>query len=200
MHGPAVVSWLLVVMCGATGVYCLRTAARAAGAPPGGARVEGVMGLAMAAMALPVRPAGALSEAAFAVFFGALAAAALWSARPVRAGRAGGRHRWHGLHHALEALAMAYMAVVMAAAGGGQHAGHGAGPGGVPVLTGALLAYFAGFALYTGARLAPAAAVPVTAPAGSGAGALGRLPPAAGMAPACRLTLALSSFTMLLTV
>lgn len=213
MHGAAVVSWLLVALCGATGVYCLAVG-RAGGAEPGAARIEAVMGLSMAAMALP-RPPGQVSAAALAVLFTVLfAGLAVWSWWSLRSAR----HRGHGLHHALEALAMAYMAAVMAA-GGGQHAGHGAGPGGIPLLTGVLLAYFAGYALYTGARMLPSAvalAAVVEGPGPSGAGraapgsglrggglrggAPGRAVRTGGVADACRLTLALGSFTMLLTL
>ena len=77
------------------------------------------------------------------------AAAGLWMAWPaVRAPR--------HLHHVVGALAMVYMATAMVAAPGG-HAGHGGT--GVPVVTGALLLYFAGHVLLSGARLAPVGAV-----------------------------------------
>lgn len=204
MHGPAVVSWLLALLCAATGGYCLTAGGRGPAAAPAAARIEAVMGLGMAAMALP-GGAAVLPGGLFVALFGALAAwsgRSVWSAWQARfPAHRTGRHRehaGHGLHHMVEALAMAYMAVVMlGAGGGGAHPGHpgqhGAG-GGVPVVTGGLLLYFALFALYTGARLLPAAAAPP--PAGHGACA-GRQ---RGTAAACRLTLALGSFTMLLTL
>lgn len=51
---------------------------------------------------------------------------------------------------------MAYMAAVMAAAPG-AHGRHGTS--GVPLLTGALLLHFTAYALWTGVRLIPVAAV-----------------------------------------
>jgi hypothetical protein len=210
MHGPAVVSWLLVVLCAATGGYCLTAARRGAGHTTAVRRTavaEGLMGLGMAAMALP-GASGTVPAACFVVLFGA--AAAWWAWAVLRARRVHGAHH---AHHALEALAMAYMAAVMS--GGGPHAAHGAGPRGIPALTAALLAYFALYALYTGARLRPAGitaeALPGVVP---GASAPGAVTPAAaapggttgsagtgrphGVAEACRLALALGSFTMLL--
>jgi hypothetical protein len=181
-HGPELVGWLLTALCGATGAYCLL---RARSGPPLARRTAGVeaaMGLGMAVMALPgVLPAP--PPAAFALFFGA---AALWSAALLAAGAA------HQLHHMVEGLAMVYMAVVMPA-GAPAHAGHG--PAGVPALTGALLAYFALYALASGPRLLPAA----------GAGGPGHRPGHAAeavpeVAAACRLGLALGMCAMLLTL
>lgn len=198
MHGPPVVSWLLVVVCAAAGGYCL-TAGRGGPAPERAtARAEAVMGLGMSAMALP-GGAAVVPDALFVVLFGALAAwsgRSAWSARTAPGpGRGGphGRHVTHDVHHTLEALAMVYMALVMLAGqGGAVHSGHHGGAGGVPAVTGVLLVYFAAFALYTGARLLPADEP------GRGAGACVHLPRAP--ADACRLTLALGSLTMLLTL
>jgi hypothetical protein len=182
MHGPPVVGWLLALLCAAAGGSCLARGGRGVeGADH--ARIEAVMGLGMAAMAWPggtdVPPAEV-----FVALFGALAAWSAWSVRPAgrREPAAHGRYG-HGLHHTLEALAMAYMGLVMLGADGGSRGHHGT-VGGVPAVTGGLLAYFAAFALCTGARLLPAAAA---------AGA-------PGTPDVCRLTLALGSFTMLLTM
>lgn len=201
MHGPVVVGWLLALLCAATGCYCLTLGGRGPAPAPAAARTEAVMGLGMAAMALPGGGA-VLPGGLFVALFGALAAwsgRSVWSARQARfpPHRAGGHrgHAGHGLHHMVEALAMAYMAVVMLGAegNGGAHPGQHGAAGGVPVVTGGLLLYFAVFALYTGARLLPAAAA--TPPAGGACAVRQR-----GTAAACRLTLALGSFTMLLTL
>lgn len=132
------------------------------------------MGLAMAAMAVPGAMAPAWAPPVFAVLFGGITAAALAGAM---------RGVPHGLHHALEAAAMGYMALAMATAGD------------VPLLTGALLLYFAGYVLRAGAALLPAAAVAGTA--GTAAPPAGRVP---DLSCACRLALATGTFAMLLTV
>ena len=157
MHGPALSGWLLMVLCGVTGSYCLLR-------PRGGtrqerrtARAEAVMGFGMAAMAVPAAllTPPVWTWAVYAVLFGGAALRALWFART------GGHH----LHHLIGSLAMVYMAVVMgpggAAAGQqahGAHAGHAAGAsaGGIPVLTGVLLAYYALYVLRSAGRLVPA--------------------------------------------
>ncbi|TDC71588.1 DUF5134 domain-containing protein, partial [Streptomyces hainanensis] len=144
------------------------------------AGAEGVMGLGMAAMAVP---AAAPWPPAF---HAACAAVALCGAVLLVAE---GTHRGH---HLVEALAMAYAAVAMAGAPT-AHAGHQA-PAGLPVLTGVLLVYFAGYALRAAPRLLPAggtaAGRPVAAPA------TGRRPPE--VAAACRLALAVAMVAMLL--
>lgn len=90
---------------------------------------------------------------------------------------------------------MVYMAAVMAAApaaGSAAHT-HGHGP---PVLTGALLLYFAGYVLLTGVRLIPGVAV-----AGGGAGGDGAATAGWGdrpeLARACRLAMAIGMLAML---
>ena len=101
------------------------------------------MGFGMAAMAVPpavFTPPG-WAWPAYAVVFGAAALRALWSAR------AGAHH----LHHLVGAGAMVYMSAVMA--GTPAHA-HGHGGSGVPLLTGALLAYFTGYVLLAGVAAA----------------------------------------------
>ncbi|GAB2885620.1 DUF5134 domain-containing protein [Streptomyces mayteni] len=177
MHGPAVVGWLVVALCGLTGGYCLLLA-RAGG---GGARqaiaagAEGVMGLGMAAMAVPVAapwpPAFHVACAAVAVCGAALLVAE-------------GTHRGH---HLVEALAMSYAAVAMAGAPA-AHAGHQA-PAGLPVFTGVLLVYFAGYALRSAPRLLPTGEVVAAA------GAVRRPPE---VAAACRLALAVAMVAMLI--
>ncbi|MEW9520413.1 DUF5134 domain-containing protein [Streptomyces tubercidicus] len=168
MHGPAWVGWLLVLLGAAAGVYCLVRARTGPVAQRGEARGEGLMALGMAAMAWPLAPPS-WSPWLFTAAFGT---AGLWALAR--------RH----LHHAVGALAMAYMAVAMVVpsqrpghtgqmgqmshlgttepmAEMGQAGGTGAMahvvPGGVPLLTGLLLVYFTGYVLAAGVRLVPAA-------------------------------------------
>lgn len=175
MHGPVVVGWLLVALGAATGLYCL---ARRAG------RDEAVMGLGMAAMAVPVSAVDPAPwwPALFAVVFGAAALRALLMAR----------REGHHAHHAVGAGAMVYMAVAMVPGGHAHAQEHSMG--GVPLLTGLLLLYFTAYLLAAGARLATAPA-PVTAgPAGS---TVLRAP---GLAAACRVSMAIGMTAMLLTL
>ncbi|MET7763933.1 DUF5134 domain-containing protein [Streptomyces sp. NPDC005393] len=159
MHGPPFVGWLVVALCAATGAYCLL---QMRGEPPGpGRRVAGaeaLMAWGMAVMAVPSavldpRPWG---PPAFAAVFGVAAVRAL-----LPAWRGQG---WpgHHLHHAIGALAMVYMALAMmvSTAGGHHDADHmamrsGRMAGGVPLLTGVLLAYFAVYVVRCGLRLVP---------------------------------------------
>ncbi|MFD9814690.1 DUF5134 domain-containing protein [Streptomyces sp. NPDC059080] len=165
MHGPSLTSWLLVVVCAATGGYCLSRARRGTAAQRSQARGQALMGLAMAVMALPATvfaPPPWLPWV-YAAVFTAAALRALWL-----------RHA----HHAVDSLAMVYMALVMtpllaadpAMSGmapmttpgwhGGammaDHAGH-VGTGGPSLVTGALLVYYAGAVLLAGSRLIPGA-------------------------------------------
>ncbi|MBL1096704.1 DUF5134 domain-containing protein [Streptomyces coffeae] len=201
MHGPPLAGWLLVVLCAASGAYCL---VRMRGEPPGagrrGAGAEALMGWGMAVMAVPSavldpRPWG---PPAFAVVFGVAAARALLAVR----GGAG----WsgHHLHHAIGALAMVYTALVMApgTTGGHDHAGamaQGRMAAGVPLLTGALLAYFAVYVVRCGLRL-----VPLTDSGADGGAHRGTRPVAWSRRPelghACRLSMAIGMFAMLLTL
>ncbi|MFC8177114.1 DUF5134 domain-containing protein [Streptomyces sp. NPDC057242] len=194
MHGPALSGWLLVALCAATGVYCLLRMRACAGRERRAAGGEAVMGFGMAFMALPaavLTPPG-WSWAAYAAVFGATALHGLLAVR----------HGAHHLHHLVGSLAMVYMAVAMAAPGApGAHAGHAAaGAGGVPLLTGGLLLYYAVYVLRAGARL-----VPVAATAG---GPLGGSAPTGGaaraggpeMTLACRLSMALGMVAMLVTL
>jgi len=179
VHGPPLIGWLLVALCAATGGYCLlRMRAEPPGAARRGARAEALMGWGMAAMAVPSavldpRPWG---PPAFAAVFG------------VAAVRAVGHHH---LHHAVGALAMVYMALAMMAGPGGGHSHASMAAGGIPVLTGALLVYFAVYVVRSGLRLLPMTDGPVTAVGWS------RLPE---LRHACRLTMAIGMFAMLLTL
>ncbi|MFI0773927.1 DUF5134 domain-containing protein [Streptomyces sp. NPDC021212] len=195
MHGPPLIGWLLVALCAATGTYCLLNTR---GEPPGPgrrvARAEALMGWGMAAMAVPSaaldpRPWG---PPVFAAVFG------------VAAVRAVGHHH---LHHAIGALAMVYMAWAMMTASPGGH-GHDAAmaasgdmaaggmAGGIPVLTGALLAYFAVYAVRSGLRLLPMTDGAVAA-VGAPSADWSRRPE---LRHACRLTMAIGMFAMLLTL
>ncbi|MFJ9823531.1 DUF5134 domain-containing protein [Streptomyces sp. NPDC101160] len=200
MHGPALPGWLLVALCGASGAYCLlrmRTVGsveerRAAGA-------EAVMGFGMALMALPaaVLTPPEWGWVAYAVVFGCAALLGL---------RTAVLRRGHHLHHLVGSLAMVYMAVAMAAGPGGPggHGEHGAGhggavvaTGGIPVLTGVLLAYFGVYVLRSGARL-----VPVTGAAGAGgaAGVARGTGARAELTLVCRLSMGLAMLAMLLAL
>ncbi|TQK43062.1 uncharacterized protein DUF5134 [Streptomyces sp. SLBN-118] len=181
MHGPAVSGWLLVTLCGATGAYCLVRMRSCAGRARETAGGEALMGLGMAAMAVP-SAMSALPRwvwVMYATVFGAAAARALWPAPR------GIRH----LHHLVGSLAMVYVAVVMRS-GAGAQAGHPAA--GVPLLTGGLLAYYAVYVLRSGVRL-----IPAVAPAGGAAEVSGSRPE---LAPACRLAMGLAMLAMLLTL
>ncbi|GGZ90549.1 DUF5134 domain-containing protein [Streptomyces subrutilus] len=211
MHGPAmslpasVSSWLLVLLCAASGAYCLVRAGRAGRAARGAAAGEAVMGLGMALMAVPPGTGPWGPPVLLAVFCGT-ALHALWLLREGA----------HHAHHLVGSLAMAYMALTMtgggpaAGHGGGHGAGHGAGP---PVLTGALLLYFAGYVLLAGARLVVSgggAAVAAGGPGGTAAGlATGPPDPAlhagtplrsAELTRACRLAMAIGTLAMLLAL
>lgn len=189
MHGPALSGWLLMALCGATGGYGLvrmrggagenhsESHSEACGAARSEARGEALMGFGMAVMAAPaaVLALPGWSWLVYSAVFGGTALGALWSAR----------YDARALHHAVGSLAMVYMAVAMGP-GAGQGGHHTAA--GLPVLTGALLAYYTGYVLLAGARLAPAPGV------GTGAAD----DPVPGLAPACRLAMGLGMLTMLL--
>ncbi|MEV8552236.1 DUF5134 domain-containing protein [Streptomyces glaucescens] len=181
MHGPAESGWLLAALCAGTGAYCLlrmRSGVEEQRRTAGG---EALMGFGMAAMAVPaaVFAPPAWAWGGYAALFGAVALRALWAARTGA----------HHLHHLVGALAMVYMAVVMAGTPAGGHA-HGTG---IPLLTGGLLLYFAGYVLLAGARLVP---VPAVAGA-SGAKGWGDRPE---LARACRLSMGIAMVAMLLTI
>ncbi|MEU9059653.1 DUF5134 domain-containing protein [Streptomyces sp. NPDC048430] len=203
MHGPALSGWLLMVVCGATGAYCLLRTRDGTERERRSARAEALMGFGMAAMAVPAALL-TLPEWMWVVYAVVFGAAALHAVVYARGG--GGHH----LHHLVGSLAMVYMAVAMAPgaahAAAGGHAGHGAGTaGGIPLLTGALLVYYALYVLHAAGRLIPAP-TPVGAPArGSGGGHTAMTAsPAWGARPelalACRLTMGTAMFAMLLTL
>ncbi|MGW1469354.1 DUF5134 domain-containing protein [Streptomyces sp. NPDC002308] len=190
MHGPALSGWLLMVLCAATGAYCLLRARAGTGEERRVAHAEALMGFGMAAMAVP---AALLTPpewawAAYAVLFGAAALRSAWSARR------GGHH----LHHLVGSLAMVYMAVSMApstapGAVGGPHAGHAGAGAGLPLLTGALLVYYALYVLGAAGHL-----IPVAAGAGAGTAAVtGSWRARPELALACRVTMGLAMLAML---
>ncbi|MFG2336327.1 DUF5134 domain-containing protein [Streptomyces yangpuensis] len=189
MHGSAsslsasLSSWLLVLLCAVSGAYCLRRAHGWSGAAAG----EAVMGFGMALMAVPLGGGGAWRQPVLGVVFCAAALHALWLLR-------GGAHH---AHHLVGSLTMVYMTA--AAVSGGGH-GHGAG---LPLLTGSLLLYYAGYVVLGGTRLltaggpVPASSVPSTAPAA--------VPTPADGAPtelvrACRLAMGMGMLAMLLSM
>nr|WP_203606193.1 DUF5134 domain-containing protein [Streptomyces sp. SID11385] len=177
---------MLVALCAATSAYCLLRMRAPGQGVRGTAGGEALMGLAMAVMAVPaavLRPP-AWTWICYAVVFGAAALRALWAAR---AGSA------HHVHHLVGTLAMVYMAWAMASAPAG-HAGHGGAPmsGGVPLVTGLLLVYYAAYVLRTGARLVPAGGPQSPAPTHW----TGRTE----VVRACRLAMATGMLAMLLTV
>ncbi|KNB52236.1 DUF5134 domain-containing protein [Streptomyces caatingaensis] len=205
MQGPPLVAWLLVVLSAATGAYGLYRARAGAAGERRAAYGDALMGLGMAVMALPFaawagRPWGA------ALLAGVFAASGLYAvalyavglyAVGLRAvgGRAAGRlsfspARGRGgggaghLHHAVGAFAMVYMVLAMA----GGHAGHrgrhhGAG---IPLLTGVLLVYFAGYVVRSAAALVP--------------GRPGAAAARPGPSPAGRISMGTGMLTMLLTM
>lgn len=196
MHGPPLVAWLLVALGAATAAYCLaRTRPRCPGTTreereeQSVARAEALMGAGMAVMAVPVsvldQPPWA--GAVLALVFGGAAVRSLLLVR----------RSAHHLHHAVGAVAMVYMTAAMEGVGGSAHAGHGAM--GAPVLTGLLLVYFAVYVLAGGVRLV---SVPVTSTAAAAAGPAGQIAVrhAPGLASACRVSMAIGMFAMLLTL
>ncbi|MFI9240736.1 DUF5134 domain-containing protein [Streptomyces sp. NPDC053079] len=201
MHGPPLVGWLLVVLCTATGAYGLVSTRAGAAGERRAAGGDALMGLGMAAMAVPAavlhtRPWG---YALYAVVFGAAGLHTL-----IRARR---EPEAHHLHHAVGAFAMVYMALAMAgtpaataarASAGAAHAGHAAAahePAGTPLLTGLLLVYFAVYVVRGAAQMVP---VPAGAPAE--AGGPGRAPGGRELTHACRLSMGIGMLAMLLTM
>lgn len=156
VYGSVVSGWLLMALSAATGAYCLlrmRSTSRQARTAAGG---EAVMGFGMAAMALPAAVV-ALPGWGWTVFAAVFAAGGLRALWQLRTGA-------HHLHHLVGSLAMVYMALTMGAGmppGGAQggpmaHMAHSSHMGsGVPLLTGALLVYYAVYVLRTGAALVP---------------------------------------------
>ncbi|MFC9605226.1 DUF5134 domain-containing protein [Streptomyces niveus] len=184
MHGPATAGWLVVALCAAAGTYCLLRLRGAAGARRGTAKGtvqgraqgttegmaggEALMGFGMAAMAVPaavVTP----PRWVWLVYMAVFGVAALRALGPAL-------RTSHHLHHLVGMLAMVYMAVAMALPPDGTHGAHSAG--GTPLATGVLLIYYAGYVLWTGARLLPLQTV--TAAEGGGPVGAGAADRAAG--------------------
>jgi hypothetical protein len=185
VHGPVPAAWLLVALCAATGMYCLLRMRSGVEEQRRAAGGEAVMGFGMAVMAVPAAVFSPPRWAwpVYAVVFGAAALRALWAARAAP----------HHLHHLVGASAMVYMSAAMATAPPGAHHAHGGA--GVPLLTGALLLYFAGYVLLAGARLVPAAVA--VAGAGGGSARWGDRPE---LSRACRLSMGIGMVAMLLTM
>ncbi|MEV7867299.1 DUF5134 domain-containing protein [Streptomyces sp. NPDC088124] len=188
MHGSAAAGWLLVALCATAGGLCLRRLRACGAARHGSAGGEALMAFGMAAMALPttvVTPPRWV-WLGYAAVFGAAALRAFGADR-------GSAHR---AHHLLGLLAMVYMAGSMAAAAGGPHTAHTAG---TPLVTGALLLYYAGYVLWAGARLLPLPAVPVPGPVNGGSGPVSWAD-RTELVPACRLSMGIAMLTMLPTL
>lgn len=200
MHAPPLVCWCLVALGGITGAFCLLRLRAGRRTDRRQAAGEALMGLGTAAMSLPVDavPSPPWAMPVFAAVFAAAAVHGLLSPR------SGGVH----LHHPLSCLAMVYMALAMSGGGASGHTGAGSahlGGGGVPLLTGLLLAYYTVHVLRTGLQLAPAGAAPAArgstaeGVAGEAAGrcAAGPLPELAAVR---RLSMGIGMFTMLLAL
>jgi peptidoglycan/LPS O-acetylase OafA/YrhL len=170
-------------LCAATGAYCLLRMRSPVEEQRRAAGGEALMGFGMAAMAVPaaVFTPPAWAWPGYAAVFGAAALRALWSAR----------RSPHHMHHLLGTAAMVYMALAMAASPGHHHE-HG--DSGVPLVTGVLLLYFAGYVLLSGIRL-----MPVTGGAAVGTGSVG-WGDRPELARACRLSMGIGMVAMLLTL
>ncbi|MEV7521198.1 DUF5134 domain-containing protein [Streptomyces sp. NPDC091371] len=168
----SVSAWLLVLLCAVSGAYCLGRVRRSGGAAAG----EAVMGFGMALMAVPLGHGGGWQAPVLGLVFCGTALHAVWLLR-------GGAHH---AHHLVGSLAMVYMALTAA-----YGSGHG---GGLPLLTGALLLYYAGYVVLGGARLITAGTA-VAHSAGS-AGPAG----SAELTRACRLAMGMGMLAMLLAM
>ncbi|MGW0565391.1 DUF5134 domain-containing protein [Streptomyces sp. NPDC003016] len=206
MHGQAMSGWLLVALCAATGAYCLLRL-RSGGEHREEAGGDALMGFGMAAMAVPaaVLAPPAWGWMLYAGVFGGAALRALWQTR----GSA------HHVHHLVGSLAMVYMALAMApGSGGSAHEGHPSGyaaAGGIPLLTGALLLYYAAYVLRSGVGLMPVATAAGNTVAGAeaevngGAGGGGGSGAASWdarpeLALACRVSMGIGMIAMLVTL
>ncbi|MFD9333756.1 DUF5134 domain-containing protein [Streptomyces sp. NPDC060028] len=178
----SVSAWLLVLLCAGSGAYCLGRVHRPGSASRGGSAAAGeaLMGFGMALMALPLGTGGGWQAPVLSAVF---CAAALHSVWLLRAGA-------HHTHHLVGSLTMVYMAL---AAGSGPGHGHGhAGTAGLPLLTGLLLVYYAGYVVFGGARL-----VTVGAGGGSAGGGQGG---STELIRACRLAMGTGMLAMLLAM
>ncbi|MFE3887080.1 DUF5134 domain-containing protein [Streptomyces lydicus] len=202
MHAPPLVGWLLVLLCAAAAAYCLVRARTGPDAYRGDARGEGLMALGMAAMALP---ASAVTQPRWSpwMFTAAFAAAGVWAlarrhlhhavgtfamvymalamvvpSDPMNAAGAAGRTGSMSPMGAMGSMGSMGRAESMGTMGAMDHAG----PGGVPLLTGLLLAYYTVYVIAAGVRLAPAEAGPP------------------GVLRACRVAMGIGMLAMLLTL
>ncbi|MFD9304339.1 DUF5134 domain-containing protein [Streptomyces sp. NPDC060048] len=170
----SVSAWILVLLCAVSGAYCLRRAGRSGGGPAAG---EAAMGFGMALMALPLGTGGGWQAPVLGAVFCGATLHAVWL---LRAGP-------HHAHHLVGSLTMVYMALAPGAGqGSGQGHGHGEGAG-LPLLTGLLLVYYAGYVVLGGARLVTVGGA--SAPAGP-----------AEVIKACRLAMGMGMLAMLLTM
>jgi hypothetical protein len=221
MHEPAAVGWLLVALCGAIGTYCVARLCSRAPREAAERHADAAEGLMAAGMVVMAVPGGLGMRVPVAIWAGVFGAALLWAlvagavaaleASPgrVRLPRAGcGRrpHRAHHLYHVVGMAAMVYMAVAAARALDGTHgtdgmagmagmAGMPAQAAGVPAVTGALLLFFGGYAVWQGCRLVSAGAA-VRDPGGPPGALFG-----GGRGPeVCRMAMGLSMLSMLLAL
>lgn len=204
MHGSATVGWLLTALCAFVACVCLLRARGAGGMQRRTARSEALMGLGMAAMALPGSVSAVLPPLALLVLFGVVAVRELAPLLEVRRAPmpSGPGHRRaehvHQLHHLVGALAMIYMALAMPGTHGAAPGNHtAAAASGLPLLTGALLIYYAVYVLRTGALLLPAPAgdaAPAAGTAGGDCAARDR----PELAAACRVAMGTGMLAMLL--
>ncbi|WP_327251366.1 DUF5134 domain-containing protein [Streptomyces sp. NBC_01244] len=192
MHGPAtslstsVSAWLLVLLCAVSGAYCLRRAGRAGGGPAAG---EAAMGFGMALMAVPLRLGGDWQAPVLGAVFCGAALHALWLLR-------GGPHH---AHHLVGSLTMVYMALAAATGAGTGSSDHAHGQGsGLPLVTGLLLVYYAGYVVLGGARLVTVGGAGTDGT--DGAGGPGTPAGPAEVIRACRLAMGMGMFAMLLTM
>ncbi|MFH8684280.1 DUF5134 domain-containing protein [Streptomyces lydicus] len=212
MHGPPLVGWLLVLLCTGAGVYCLVLARSAPSGQRAGTRDEGLMALGMAAMALP---ASAVAPPAWWpwLFTAAFGAAGLWALVRRHLHHAVGAgamvymalamvgpsgamdHLRHmgGTGHVEQAsqLGQVHQWDQIGQAGAMGSVVHSA-PGGLPLLTGLLLAYYTVYVIGAGVRLVPGAAAAVAGPAPSEG--------PAGVLRACRVAMGIGMLAMLLAV
>ncbi|WP_371495708.1 DUF5134 domain-containing protein [Kitasatospora sp. NBC_00374] len=193
MHGPALVTWLVAALAVGAAALCLVRlrgpgCVGAAGHRPDreSDTAEALMALGMAGMTLLPGPLWGwlFTVPAGALLLGALGPVLARTA-PGPAPRSVPGPGAHRLHHGIGALAMVYMALAMGSPP--AHAHHTSAPG-LPAVTGVLLVYFGGYALWSGSRLLSAPAGPRPAPADGG---LGR---------ACRVAMGIGMFAMLLTM
>lgn len=169
-------AWLLVLLCAVSGAYCLLRARR----PDGAAAGEAAMGFGMALMAVPLGHGAGWQAPVLGVVFCGAALHAVWLLR-------GGAHH---AHHLVGSLTMVYM--TLSAGSGSGHGGSGP-----PLLTGALLLYYAGYVVLGGARListGPAAVALRAAPVSGGSLR------SAEVTRACRLAMGIGMLAMLLTM